>query len=65
MTILFIKYNLIQYCITALKPTKTDGDISGLDWLGYALVIALSNDCDSLHGLLYAIIAQGRLCELC
>jgi len=36
-----------------MKPTATDGDVSGIDELGYTLVLALSSIavCDSLHGL--------------
>jgi len=62
MAILYIEYNLLQLCFTALKPTETNGDISDPDWIGYALVLELSiADCYSRHGLPYAINAQGRL----
>jgi len=60
-----IKHNLMHMCINTLKPTETGDDISGLDWLEYTFTLISSwtqavANCDSLHGLFYAITAQGR-----
>jgi len=67
MTILSSKGNLMRCCIPILTPNQprqliTVMVIRGPDWLEYTSDLA---DCETLHGIPYAITAQGRLRELC
>jgi len=55
----------IKRSLTALKPTETNSFVAGLDWHGIYYFLDSVADCDSHRGLHYAIIAQGRLWELC